>query len=119
MCLRSVNDFLGQTGVSPYTIIPINEPYVGLGSGRYDYRGCFPDDTSARALEWHYAADNMTPGRCAAICWQQNFTWAGVEYGRECWVGPHLSSIQKLTHLLQCGNQNNALEGNVASWNCE
>ncbi len=49
------------------------------------YQGCFVDQ-GARALPDNLlGADDMTAEKCAAHC--ANYSYFGVEYGRECWCG--------------------------------
>jgi len=95
---------LDQTDINPFTANPSFIPITGEGSGQFTFRGCFPDNVASRTLvgystEW----DQMTPNRCAAICWEQSYTWAGVEYGSQCF----------------CGNTNNAAGTAVALSNCD
>jgi hypothetical protein len=42
------------------------------------------DSTSARALQVLVDAGNTTVESCVAACQDQQFTLAGVEFGREC-----------------------------------
>ena len=47
--------------------------------------GCYSDSTSARGLQLDsYASDEMTEGKCIGYCDSKGYSYAGVEYGREC-----------------------------------
>jgi len=55
----------------------------------YSYLGCRTDSVQARVLNGKSTAyDTMTVQTCQADC--AGFTYAGIEYGREC------KSLQKL-----------------------
>ncbi|KAF8258450.1 WSC domain-containing protein [Lactarius quietus] len=67
---------------------PALVPSVGLWNGL----GCYNDSVSARALQVTVDAGNTTVESCVAACQAQEFTLAGVEYGRECWCGSELEN---------------------------
>jgi hypothetical protein len=101
-------------------VYPTFIPITGEGSAQFSYRGCFPDSHENRALgSYSITSSDMTPAICAGHCWEQSYTWAGVEYGQECWVSQgfflptHLSSL-----FIQCSNTNNAAGTAVALSNC-
>lgn len=49
--------------------------------------GCIADAKSGRALSAaSYASDDMTLATCATFCGGLSLPYAGVEYGRECYV---------------------------------
>lgn len=59
----------------------------------WSYSGCFTDRVSSRTLPLAYtAADDMTEGKCIGFCDQRGYSYAGVEYGRECFCGYEISS---------------------------
>ena len=65
----------------------INNLYVPVTPAKLDvpYLGCFVDE-GARALPDNLlGADDMTAAKCAPHC--AEYTYFGVEYGRECWCG--------------------------------
>ncbi|PSN61392.1 WSC-domain-containing protein [Corynespora cassiicola Philippines] len=68
--------------------------------GSYKYAGCWSDPASlgrGRALSAVPALRNsnsMTPTLCADYC--KSFATFGVEYGSECWCGPHPSANSTL-----------------------
>ena len=53
--------------------------------------GCFPDSTSARVLPHHGRLPNWpyttTIESCQAACGHQGHTYAGLEFGNECYCG--------------------------------
>ncbi|XP_011862628.1 PREDICTED: xylosyltransferase oxt [Vollenhovia emeryi] len=51
--------------------------------------GCFKDDKTLRALSgyYHVFKGNNTPERCAYMCLQSGFPYAGTEYSMECFCG--------------------------------
>jgi len=69
-------------------IVPALVPSVGLWNGL----GCYNDSVSARALQVRLDAGNTTVESCVAACQAQEFSLAGVEYGRECWCGSELEN---------------------------
>ncbi|EON67892.1 hypothetical protein W97_07389 [Coniosporium apollinis CBS 100218] len=82
-------------------------PTISPGEGKYQYVGCYNETThieaggSVRALQGKPEAnDEMTPARCFAFCGGTQF--AGLEYGRECWCAPHLSSLSEKLEDGEC-----------------
>ena len=57
-------------------------------SGEYKLLGCYREPEGGRALTDLFADDAMTIERCLAAA--AGKTFAGVEYGRECWFGNSL-----------------------------
>jgi len=52
------------------------------------YLGCYVDSTTSRRLEIkavNVDTINLTPSKCVAACSAMGLTYAGVEYGSECW----------------------------------
>ncbi|EZA47482.1 Xylosyltransferase oxt [Ooceraea biroi] len=51
--------------------------------------GCFKDDKTLRVLSgyYHIFKGNNTPERCAYMCLQSGFPYAGTEYSVECFCG--------------------------------
>ncbi|KAN0105464.1 copper radical oxidase [Russula decolorans] len=56
--------------------------------------GCYTDNVAARTLTsvGYTDAKNMTVENCVNFCNTQNFTYAGIEYGQECYCGNVISS---------------------------
>lgn len=51
--------------------------------------GCYQDDQTNRLLDGYYVNNKEmnSPGKCIEICLQSGFTYAGVQYGNECFCG--------------------------------
>lgn len=60
---------------------------------KWTYSGCYTDSTSARGLNsYSTATDDMTEVKCIEICDQKGYSYAGVEYSRECYCGYAIQS---------------------------
>ncbi|PSN59421.1 WSC-domain-containing protein, partial [Corynespora cassiicola Philippines] len=60
-------------------------------SKKWEYLGCGTDDKGARALSGdNDSADDMTVDKCIDFCSGAGFTYAGLEFGRECYCGNEL-----------------------------
>ncbi|KAF3037548.1 hypothetical protein E8E11_001641 [Didymella keratinophila] len=56
-----------------------------LPSG-WTYSGCYTDNTNPRTLHSDgYADDSMTESTCISYCNGKGYSFAGIEYGRECY----------------------------------
>lgn len=83
-----------STSAYPSATLAINQ-----GSSGYEYAGCwnetqgFAQGGGVRALSGGSmnATDEMTPEWCFDFCGGSQY--AGLEYGRECWCSPYLSSL--------------------------
>ncbi|GFZ47836.1 hypothetical protein JCM24511_05583 [Saitozyma sp. JCM 24511] len=79
-----VNPYATPTGT---TVAGGTPTATALPSGWVSY-GCSTDQDSPRVLNGpSVASDNNTISGCTSSCASQGYTWAGVEYGRECWCG--------------------------------
>ena len=55
---------------------------------RWDYRGCYRDDTAQRTLTGtSWRNDGMTVVMCITYCSTRNFPIAGLEFQNECYCG--------------------------------
>eukprot|EP01059_Diplonema_ambulator_P007044 TRINITY_DN1657_c0_g1_i4.p1 TRINITY_DN1657_c0_g1~~TRINITY_DN1657_c0_g1_i4.p1 ORF type:complete len:370 (+),score=104.67 TRINITY_DN1657_c0_g1_i4:104-1111(+) len=63
--------------------------------------GCYDDDPNARTLPY-LAADNdqMNVGYCIGMCASQGYTYAGVQFGRQCFCGNTLPPSK--TYATRC-----------------
>lgn len=69
----------------------------------WSYSGCFTDQVSSRTLPLaSFADDAMTEGKCIGFCDQKGYSFAGVEYGRECWCGYQIGSGSSLVADSDC-----------------
>lgn len=65
--------------------------------------GCYTDSVSARGLDGDgYAADDMTEGKCIGYCDQKGYSFAAVEYGRECRCDNYIRSPSTSTDESEC-----------------
>lgn len=70
---------------------------------KWSYVGCYTDSTAARGLQADgYAADDMTEGKCIGFCDQAGYSFAGVEYGRECRCDDYIRSPSNQTAEFEC-----------------
>ncbi|KAG5750379.1 hypothetical protein H9Q69_008788 [Fusarium xylarioides] len=95
-------------------------PGIYRESGQYKYRGCYnetmliQDSAQERALTGgsHLVmAGKMTVPICLEFCASNDtqYQYAGLEWSRECWCAPYLSS---LSVRLSDGECENSCEGN-------
>lgn len=89
-----------STRMPSYTAAPLATPLVVSGC---NWVGCYDDDGPPRALDSRN--DNldrnlMTIDLCVSVCLGRGFTYAGVEYGSECYCD---NAIQP-PHQLASGN---------------
>jgi hypothetical protein len=77
---------------------PQTEPEVVVPS--FTYVGCF-DDSGARVFNQRYSSEHsMTHDYCFQTCTLAGFTYAGLEWGKECWCG---NSVLRIAHQLLDG----------------
>ncbi|KLP06271.1 hypothetical protein CEK26_000828 [Fusarium fujikuroi] len=95
-------------------------PDIYRESGRYRYHGCYnetmqiQDSAQERALTGGshlVTAGKMTVPICLEFCASNGtqYKYAGLEWSRECWCAPYLSS---LSVRLNDGECENSCEGN-------
>ncbi|KIV92643.1 hypothetical protein PV10_03916 [Exophiala mesophila] len=71
-------------------IQPGNPALVNISAqnAQYAYKGCFTEGSSGRSLggsgSYSTASSSMTVEFCAEACFAKGYSWAGVEYSREC-----------------------------------
>ncbi|KAL1123447.1 hypothetical protein AAG570_002527 [Ranatra chinensis] len=63
------------------------------------YTGCFVDSMENRVLRGAKKEDKKlnTPDFCAGFCYKGGFTYAGVQYGAECFCGDSAPQSAKVT----------------------
>lgn len=63
-------------------------PLLLNGQGRYQYIGCFKDNTPGRQLpDQLIDSDKLTNAQCIAACAKNTHVFCGTQYLRECWAG--------------------------------
>ncbi|KAK0111496.1 hypothetical protein ONS95_001851 [Cadophora gregata] len=84
-------------------------------AGGYTYLDSFVDPTSARLLPMQQNLASNTVGNCARACSNGGYSYAGVEYGSQCFCGSSLpgSPTGGQTPNIQCtGNSSQFCGGN-------
>lgn len=62
-------------------------------AGSYTYQGCYADQAESRLLTGYTTSQaSNTVDSCLETCFSKQYTWAGVEYGQECYCGNGLSN---------------------------
>jgi hypothetical protein len=94
-CKGDSSEFCG--GLSALNIYgPAQDPAPLPTVPNFTPLGCFDD--SQRVLPQRYISQAMMSHEyCFLTCTQAGFTYAGVEYGYECWCG---NSLPEVTHEL-------------------
>ncbi|KAH6874786.1 cell wall-binding protein [Thelonectria olida] len=77
-------------------------PFTNPGVNGYTHIGCYTEGKSGRALPNGKDNNPPTVANCVTACSASSFTYAGVEYGGECWCGNSFSDGSVLTTLSDC-----------------
>lgn len=66
-------------------------PVIFQGDKNYTYYGCVSEPSAGKLMDFqvYNNGTTMTPQVCLSQC--EQFTYAGVEYGQECWCGNTLN----------------------------
>ncbi|OCF31583.1 hypothetical protein I317_07683 [Kwoniella heveanensis CBS 569] len=101
-CSGGPGENCGGAGVLQVYSNPSLAPSASSSNG-YAKQGCI-QEVSGRALTAAtYSSDSMTVDTCTAFCKTSGFTYAAVEYGRECYCGNSLVNGASLTkYSSQC-----------------
>ncbi|KJR85010.1 uncharacterized protein SPSK_11004 [Sporothrix schenckii 1099-18] len=87
---------------------PPGGPVVNLGDHGYVSVGCYHEPSAGRALTNQLSISNQTVDTCLAAAAVGGYTYAGLEYGGECWVGNALntgaSEVDLTTCSMTCNN---------------
>ncbi|XP_060066628.1 xylosyltransferase 1-like [Ylistrum balloti] len=88
-CKQEIADIycLSQEGKLYPDSLPNSCPHKGMYSKGH-YLGCFRDNMQIRDMRFHkeFPEDN-TPTKCINLCILLGFTYAGLQYSKECWCG--------------------------------
>ena len=71
---------------------PVVGPFVNPGVDGFTSIGCYTEATDGRALSSGAQTDKKTVKNCVDACKANSYTYAGVEYGGECWCGNEFSA---------------------------
>lgn len=96
-------------------------PEIFPGEKGYTYYGCYNETVllnntgNVRALSGGQseALSNMTVSTCINYCNNNSYTFAGLEYTRECYCANYISTFS--THIPD-SDCNLACEGNSSQW---
>ncbi|KAI5811394.1 WSC-domain-containing protein [Peziza echinospora] len=81
-------DNVPQTGCGATTTIGEPEKYYSdMTAKGWDYFGCSLDNLDTRTLSLRNAQADMTIEKCIDYCVSKDQTFAGLEFGNECWCG--------------------------------
>ena len=63
----------------------------------WSYHGCWTDEGDRQLGGASSHQDDMTPSKCISFCESGGYSFAGVEYARECFCGQNLKvkSVKK------------------------
>lgn len=85
-------------------IVAARDPAVVAGAGGYVSAGCWAEGVGERALAGAAtAASGMTVEVCVAFCKEGKYSYAGVEYGTECYCGAGLAATAVKLGAERCG----------------
>ncbi|KAH0499309.1 hypothetical protein TgHK011_006512 [Trichoderma gracile] len=85
----------GPDRLTLYKTTQITGPQVNPGPNGWTSKGCYSEGTTGRALTFGYNGvpnAQMTVAGCTAGCKAAGYTFAGVEYGGECYCGKSISN---------------------------
>ncbi|XP_038075540.1 uncharacterized protein LOC119743224 [Patiria miniata] len=66
------------------------------------YMGCFLDDGSARAMEYHLSSDSMDVETCVTHCRRRGYPYAGLQYQSQCFCGDEGYDVHGLRSDGEC-----------------
>lgn len=77
---------------------------IQTSSGRnFTYQGCFSDQGNPRTLgAYSISQGSNTVEACAQLCSSKGYSWAGVEYGAECYCGNAGTGAASLKSDTEC-----------------
>ncbi|KAK2055257.1 WSC domain-containing protein [Colletotrichum caudatum] len=91
----------GNTTTPPPSSDPVG-PVVNPGVGQYVSQGCYTEGTNERALPYLITTEKKTVGQCIGVCSAGRYTYAGLEYGGECWCGNTLAGTSLPAKATDC-----------------
>ena len=87
--------------ISDATLLSSLQPLPTSSSGEWSSVGCFIDDTSARVMEFvvpSISEDSLSVDACTSACKGLGHTYAGLEYGAECFCSDTAPTLQADAH---------------------
>jgi hypothetical protein len=104
-CTGNSTEICGGSGrLSVYTY---NQPYtpsvIPATVGSYRLKGCYTDVKATRGLSaYAFTSATLTDESCVANCQSRGYSYAGVEYGDECYCGNTLASTSLPANITDC-----------------
>jgi len=102
----------GSSRLSVYNYTAYVPPQLVPTVGTYKLQGCYGEPSGKRALPSYsfVNATSMSAELCVTGCQTKGYTWAGMEYGQECWCANALDANAPKLANSQCnmlcpGNQ--------------
>ncbi|KAL4258135.1 hypothetical protein AB1N83_010698 [Pleurotus pulmonarius] len=70
----------------------------------WPYQGCYTDNVLSRTLRGEHFTDasSMSRSLCTLTCAHRDFSYAGLEFGKECYCGYLLNPAATLTSDAEC-----------------
>lgn len=96
-CTGNSSEACGGPGTITVYENPPLTPHIYPGDNCWTSQGCYTDSTTSRTLERRVSPSGPGVEACLTTCQAQGFSWAGLEYGSECWCGSALASTAQLT----------------------
>ncbi|KAL7931905.1 WSC domain-containing protein [Trichoderma chlorosporum] len=81
---------------------PTGGPVVNPGVDGYSSIGCYTEATNTRALPHGTDTTKQTVAQCVDACKADQYAYAGVEYGGECWCGDSFSDGSVPAPITDC-----------------
>ncbi|KAL8376771.1 hypothetical protein RB595_007747 [Gaeumannomyces hyphopodioides] len=91
------------TSAEPTATLPPADPVYNPGVGTFTLVGCYAEPAGARALPSIFLDANQTVEMCIEHAKTAGATFAGLEYGQECWYGTHVHGGSARRPLSECG----------------
>ncbi|KAF7334401.1 Copper radical oxidase [Mycena venus] len=93
-----------------YSKEPESQPASALCTAApapWDYQGCYPDKRTDRILSDATYTDgqNMSIEACTSYCCTGGYSYAGMEYGKECYCGNYLRAQDVAANPADCNMQ--------------
>ncbi|KAL8291225.1 hypothetical protein RB597_005462 [Gaeumannomyces tritici] len=83
------------TASGPAYSVP-GRPMASEVTGAFTRKGCFREPGGGRILSQGWDSNSMTKDVCLYSCAVNGFTYAGIEWGRECWCDNQMNNATPL-----------------------
>ncbi|KAL8771537.1 MAG: hypothetical protein Q9209_002979 [Squamulea sp. 1 TL-2023] len=94
----------GSSRLSAYNLTTYVPPTTVKQVGTYLSQGCYPELTQGRLLSGatYTNKTSMTVESCVNFCAASGATYAGLEYGQECYCGKSIPAGRQATDQSRC-----------------